>query len=204
MARNTQKQQEILDFINKATEENGFPPTVREIGAAVGLNSSATVHGYLNRMMENGLLQKSPLKNRAIRVSEAEKKEETVSEDFMSVPVIGTVAAGTPILAEENIQRTFPLPLDFARNNDVFMLKVKGDSMINVGILSGDYVIVSKQPTASNGEIVVALIDDESTVKTFYKEKDHIRLQPENDYLEPIITTQAVILGKVIGVYRML
>ena len=122
----------------------------------------------------------------------------------MEVPVIGTVAAGTPILAEENIQRTFPLPLDFARNKDVFMLKVRGDSMINAGILSGDYVIVSKQPTAVNGDIVVALLDDEATVKTFYNEKTHIRLQPENDALEPIITTTAVILGKVIGVYRML
>ncbi len=204
MRKNEQKQQEILDFINNFTNENGFPPTVREICNAVGLSSTSTVHGYISRLTKSGMLEKSPLKNRAIRVSETEEAKTTESEEFMSVPVIGNVAAGSPILAEENIQRTFPLPMDFARNKDVFMLKVRGESMINAGILDGDYVIVAKQPTASNGEIVVALIEDSATVKTFFKENGYIRLQPENDYMEPIIVENPAILGKVIGVYRML
>jgi len=203
MRENHGKQQEILDFINNATKINGYPPTVREICTAVGLSSPSTVHGYLQRLSKKGLLDKSPLKNRAIKIPESETLEHE-TDDLLHVPVIGSVAAGTPILAQENIERTFPLPLDFARNNDVFMLRVKGESMINKGILNGDYIIVSRQPTANNGEMVVALIDDEATVKTFYKEKDHIRLQPENDFMEPIITTNVAILWKVIGVYRIL
>ena len=203
MSKNSQKQQEILDFINKAINENGYPPTVREICAAVGLNSPSTVHGYLRRMEESGLLEKSPNKKRSLRLSR-EIREENNDEELMHVPVLGMVTAGSPILAVENIERTFPLPMDFARNRDVFMLRVRGESMINKGILDGDYVIVSKQPTAHNGEMVVALIDDEATVKTFYRENNHIRLQPENDFMEPIIVESAVILGKVIGVYRII
>jgi len=199
----TPKQQEILDYITKKTEEQGYNPSVREICEAVGLSSPSTVHGYITRMKAMGILKSAPHKNRSVTVASPKKKAEA-SDNFMEVPVIGNVAAGTPILAEENVQRTFPLPMDFAHNKDVFMLKVRGESMINAGILNGDYVIVSKQPSVSNGEIAVAMIDGEATVKTFYNEKTHIRLQPENDYMEPIITTEAVILGKVIGVYRML
>ncbi len=197
------KQQEILDFISKSTFENGFPPTVREICKAVNLNSPSTVHGYLNKMEKNGLLERTPQKNRSLRVA-AEQRPEPEGEELMHVPVLGTVTAGAPILAVENVERTFPLPMDFARNKDVFMLSVRGESMINKGILDGDYVIVAKQPTAVNGDMVVALIEDEATVKTFYGEKDHVRLQPENDFMEPIIVKDVIILGKVIGVYRVI
>ena len=199
----TPKQQQILDYITTSIEEKGYNPSIREICEAVGLSSPSTVHGYITRLKEMGLVKSASNRNHSVTVATPKKKVE-VQDNFMEVPVIGNVAAGTPILAEENIQRTFPLPMDFAHNRDVFMLKVRGESMINAGILDGDFVIVSKQPAVSDGEIAVAMIDGEATVKTFYNETTHIRLQPENDFMQPIITTEAVILGKVIGVYRVL
>ncbi|MDP4132534.1 MAG: transcriptional repressor LexA [Bacillota bacterium] len=196
------RQQLILDFIQKYTNENGYPPTIREICDGVGLKSPSTVHGHLERMKRDGLLKKDDSKTRAIKVSET--KNSFPETEYLEVPVIGTVAAGVPITAQEDIERVFPLPMDFAKKGEVFMLKVKGDSMINVGIFSGDYVIVEQTPAAVNGQIVVALIEDEATVKTFYKESGYFRLQPENDFMEPIIVSDVAILGKVVGVYRKL
>ena len=203
----TKKQKLILDFINDFQEKNGFPPTVRDICIGVGLRSTATVFTHLKNLEEKGVLNKSSAKNRAISVV----KEATVTEfvpkesqnsDILEVPLIGKVAAGSPILAVENIERTFPLPMDMATNQEMFMLRVQGESMINAGILNGDLIIVTRQPTAENGEKVVAMINDEVTVKTFYKENGYFRLQPENDTMEPIITTQLTILGKVVGLFR--
>lgn len=191
------KEKEIFEYIKKQIEEAGYPPSVREICNAVGLSSPSTVHRYINSLEEKGYIIKADSKKRAIKLA---KQEEGI--DVLSVPVLGRVAAGQPILAEENIEEYFPLPVDFAKNADMFMLKVRGESMINAGILDGDYVIVEQREMAKNGEIVVALLDDSATVKTFYKEKDYIRLQPENDALEPIITTDAKIIGKVSGVFR--
>ena len=191
------KEKQIYEYIKNQIDAAGYPPSVREICIAVGLSSPSTVHRYLTSLEEKGYIVKADSKKRAIRLS---KQENGV--DVLSVPVIGAVAAGQPILAEENIEEYFPLPINYAKNTDMFMLKVKGESMINAGILDGDYVIVEQQETAKNGEIVVALLDDSATVKTFYKEKDYIRLQPENDALEPIITTDAKIIGKVSGVFR--
>ncbi len=203
----TKKQKLILDFINDFQEKNGFPPTVRDICIGVGLRSTATVFTHLKNLEEKGVLNKSSAKNRAISVV----KEATVTEfapkeshnsDILEVPLVGKVAAGSPILAVENIERTFPLPMDLATNQEMFMLRVQGESMINAGILNGDLIIVARQPTAENGEKVVAMINDEVTVKTFYKENGYFRLQPENDTMEPIITTQLTILGKVVGLFR--
>lgn len=203
----TKKQKLILDFINDFQEKNGFPPTVRDICIGVGLRSTATVFTHLKNLEEKGVLNKSSAKNRAISVV----KEATVTEfvpkassnsEILEVPLIGKVAAGSPILAVENIERTFPLPMDMATNQEMFMLRVQGESMINAGILNGDLIIVARQPTAENGEKVVAMINDEVTVKTFYKENGYFRLQPENDTMEPIITTQLTILGKVVGLFR--
>ncbi len=203
----TKKQKLILDFINDFQEKNGFPPTVRDICIGVGLRSTATVFTHLKNLEEKGVLNKSSAKNRAISVV----KEATVTEfvpkasqssEILEVPLVGKVAAGSPILAVENIERTFPLPMDMATNQEMFMLRVQGESMINAGILNGDLIIVTRQPTAENGEKVVAMINDEVTVKTFYKENGYFRLQPENDTMEPIITTQLTILGKVVGLFR--
>ncbi len=191
------KEKEIYEYIKQQIDEAGYPPSVREICNAVGLSSPSTVHRYINNLEEKGYIIKADSKKRAIKLA---KQENGV--DVLSVPVVGFVAAGQPILAEENIEEYFPLPINYAKNTQMFMLKVKGESMINAGILDGDYVIVEQSQTAKNGEIVVALLDDSATVKTFYKEKDHIRLQPENDALEPIITTDAKIIGKVSGVFR--
>lgn len=204
MAKRVNREQEILDFINEQVHEKGYPPSIREICAAVGLNSPSTVHTYLKKLEEKGQLVKDGSKTRAIRLTEteAERMAEPISE-YLSVPVVGNVAAGTPILAAENVMETFPLPMVFAKNKNVFMLKVKGDSMINAGIFNGDYVIVTQQETARNGDIVVALLDDSATVKTFYQEKDYIRLQPENDALSPILVREVRILGKVSGVFRI-
>lgn len=191
------KEKEIYVYIKQQIEQAGYPPSVREICNAVGLSSPSTVHRYINNLEEKGYIIKADSKKRAIKLT---KQENGV--DVLSVPVVGTVAAGQPILAEENIEEYFPLPINYAKNTQMFMLKVKGESMINAGILDGDYVIVEQKENAKNGEIVVALIDDSATVKTFYKENDHIRLQPENDALEPIITKDAKIIGKVSGVFR--
>ncbi|MBQ7876610.1 MAG: transcriptional repressor LexA [Clostridia bacterium] len=206
MAANLTKQQQILNFIDQYTREKGYPPTVREICAGVGLNSPSTVHGYISRLQKAGMLEKDASSSRGLRLAQRSNVAQVTESDdnILSVPVIGQISAGAPILAEENIERMFPLPSDFARGSDVFMLKIRGESMINAGILDGDYVIVKSQSVANNGDIVAALIEDSATVKTFYKENGHFRLQPENDYLEPIITDTVAIIGKVIGVYRVL
>ena len=208
------REKSILKFIAKQIEKEGYPPSVREIGKAVGLSSTATVHGYLKRLEEKGYIRKENKKGRTLKLIKDEngenvaKKKRKEAKDFyasremVEVPVIGKITAGEPILAVENVTDTFPIPIDFVGNSESFMLTVRGESMIEAGILSGDYILVRKQNTAENGEIVVALIEDEATVKTFYKEKDHIRLQPENSTMDPIIVPNCEILGKVIGVFR--
>ncbi len=203
----TEKQQKILDFVNNQVDEKGYPPSVREICSAVGFKSTSTVHGYLEKLEKEGLIQKDPTKPRALKVvgkQTARRDDNYYSrKELIEVPIVGKVTAGQPILAVENVEDTFPLPVDFVQNSEAFMLKVQGDSMIEAGILDRDYILVKQQKTALNGEIVVALIGEEATVKTFYKEKDYIRLQPENKYLDPIIVKDdCSILGKVIGVFR--
>lgn len=204
MAKRQNREQMILDFINEYLTSNGYPPSVREICAGVGLSSPSSVHDYIKRLEEKGLLIKGESKTRALKVVETQTEQmcEPVAE-YLSVPVIGQVAAGSPILAEENVIDTYPLPMVFAKNKNVFMLKVRGESMINVGILDGDYVVVTQQDTANNGDIVVALLDDSATVKTFYRENGYVRLQPENDTMEPIIVKNLKIIGKVSGVFRI-
>ena len=190
-----QKEKAILKFIEQQINENGYPPSVREIGRAVGLKSTATVHAYLAKLEEKKYIRKEFQKGRTLRLlkgcGKQEKKEEGknlyTGKEMVEVPIVGKITAGEPILAVENITDTFPIPLDFVGNSESFMLVVRGESMIEAGILDGDYILVKKQNTASNGQIVVALIGDESTVKAFYKEKDHIRLQPENSTMDPII-----------------
>lgn len=190
----------ILDFIKKQTRTKGYPPSVREIGKAVGLSSSSTVHGHLAQLEEKGYIRRDPAKPRCIEVTDG--TSELIKKEMVNVPIVGKVTAGKPILAVENIEDSFPLPLDFVRSDNVFILLVRGDSMIEAGILDGDYVLVRQQSTAKNGDIVVALLEDEATVKTFYKESDHFRLQPENPNLQPILVKDVSILGKVIGVFR--
>jgi repressor LexA len=197
----SKRQQDILDFIKQEVQEKGYPPSVREIGEAVGLASSSTVHGHLARLESKGLIRRDPTKPRAIEI----KEDELVPKiSAVNVPIIGKVTAGQPITAIENVEDYFPLPDRYVSPDEqVFMLEVMGDSMIEAGILDGDYVIVRQQQSANNGDIVVAMTeDDEATVKRFFKEKDYIRLQPENSTLEPIIVRNVSILGKVIGVYR--
>ena len=204
------REKAILKFIEKQIGINGYPPSVREIGKAVDLKSTATVHGYIASLEKKGYIKKESQKGRTLKLLKGSSGKAPVdtSKDFYSnremvdVPVIGKITAGAPILAVENITDTFPIPIDFVGNCESFMLTVRGESMIEAGILDGDYILVKKQNTANNGEIVVALIDDEATVKTFYKEKDHIRLQPENSTMDPIIVPDCKILGKVGGVFR--
>lgn len=206
------REKAIIKFIEKQIKENGYPPSVREIGKAVGLKSTATVHGYLEALEKKGYIKKESQKGRTLKLlkggADENENQETFEKDFYSnremvnVPIVGKITAGEPILAVENITDTFPIPLDFVGNSESFMLVVRGESMIEAGILSGDYILVRKQNSAINGEIVVALIEDEATVKTFYKEEDHIRLQPENSTMEPIIVPNCEILGKVTGVFR--
>lgn len=191
------KEQMVYEYIKSQIEKVGYPPSIREICSAVGLSSPSTVHAYIKRLTEKGLILQDGSKKRAIRLPERE-----VIADVLSVPVVGTVAAGTPILATENITDVFPLSQSFPHSGELFMLKVKGDSMINAGILDGDFVIVEQSQTARNGQMVVALVDDSATVKTFYKENGHFRLQPENDALSPIIVDEVSILGVVTGVFR--
>jgi len=202
MEQLSEKQKKILEFIKKELHQKGYPPSVREICDAVGFKSTSTVHGYLERLEKKGVIRRDPTKPRAIEILEdttfISKKE------LVNVPIVGKVTAGQPILAVENIEDTFPLPVEYVHNSKVFMLNVVGESMINAGILDGDRVIVRQQNYASNGDIVVALLDDEATVKRFYKEKDHIRLQPENPYMDPIIVHEVKILGKVIGLFRIM
>lgn len=201
MADLSPRQKAILDYIKQEIRLKGYPPAVREIGEAVGLSSSSTVHGHLAQLEEKGYIRRDPTKPRAIEVLD---EPFAIKKEMVNVPIVGKVTAGEPILAVENIEDTFPLPLDFVRNDNVFMLSVRGESMIEAGILDGDFVLVRQQSTAKNGDIVVALIEEEATVKTFYKEADHIRLQPENPHLEPILVRDVNIMGKVIGVFRRL
>jgi repressor LexA len=202
----TERQRQVLEFIKGQVREKGYPPSVREIGEAVGLRSSSTVHGHLRRLESKGYIRRDPTKPRAIEIIEDgdQPAESLVTKKLVSVPLVGSVTAGQPILAVENIEDYVPLPRDFASDQGTFMLRIKGDSMINAGILDGDYVVVRQQPDATNGDIVVALLEDEATVKRFYREVDHVRLQPENPIYDPIITTDVQILGKVIGVLRRL
>lgn len=197
------RQVQILEFIRTEIKQKGYPPAVREIGEAVGLSSSSTVHSHLNILEERGYIRRDPTKPRAIEVLIG--NEEPISKkEMINVPVVGRVTAGQPILAVENVEDTFPLPMDFVRNENVFMLRVRGESMIEAGILDDDFVLVRQQSTARNGDIVVALLEDEATVKRFFKEREHIRLQPENQYMDPILVNDVSILGKVIGVFRRL
>ena len=197
------REKAILSFIEKQINLYQYPPSVREIGKAVGLSSTATVHGYLAKLESKGYIRKESQKGRTLRVVQDDEvirkpKDVYTGKEMVDVPVVGKITAGAPILAVENITDTFPIPLDFVGNSESFMLTVRGESMIEAGILDGDFILVKQQNTAENGEIVVALIEDEATVKTFYKEKDHIRLQPENSTMDPIIVPDCQILGKVI------
>ena len=204
------RERAILDYIEKQSQVNGYPPSVREIGKAVGLKSTATVHGYLAKLEEKGYIKKESQKGRTLKLLKGSsgkattesRKDFYTGREMVDVPAIGKITAGAPILAVENITDTFPIPIDFVGNSESFMLTVRGESMIEAGILDGDYILVKKQNVANNGEIVVALIEDEATVKTFYKEKDYIRLQPENSTMDPIIVPDCKILGKVAGVFR--
>lgn len=215
MARtNPEMKEKIVDFIANHTKHRGYPPSVREIGEAVGLRSPSTVHGYLARLEKEGRIERDATKTRGIRVAQKEMEEsmpvfpnvssDLLGEEVMEIPVLGQVAAGVPILAEENVEQIMYMPMAFSKAGEVFMLRVKGESMINVGIMDGDYVIVAKKNVANNGEIVVALLEDEATVKRFYKEDGHFRLQPENDMMEPIYADEVAVLGKVVGVFRMM
>lgn len=199
----TKKQSEILEFIKNEILNKGFPPAVREICEAVHLKSTSSVHSHLETLEKNGYIRRDPTKPRAIEI--IDDNFNLVRREVVNVPIVGHVAAGEPILAVENIENYFPIPAEFMPNVQTFMLTVKGESMINAGIFDGDQILVQQQSTAKNGDMVVALVDDSATVKTFYKEKGHYRLQPENDSMEPIIVEgELKILGKVIGVFRFL
>ncbi|WP_334072034.1 MULTISPECIES: transcriptional repressor LexA [Paenibacillus] len=205
MSKVSSRQQAILEFIRNEVRMKGYPPSVREIGEAVGLASSSTVHGHLDRLEKKGFIRRDPTKPRAIELLGQEESESLgmFAHSVTRVPVVGKVTAGMPITATENIEDYFPLPQHYSSDGEIFMLSVVGESMIEAGIHNGDYVIVRQQQTANNGDIVVAMTeDDEATVKTFYKEKDHIRLQPENSTMEPIRLKNVVILGKVVGLFR--
>jgi len=195
------KQAEILEYIKNEIINRGFPPTVRDICDAVNLKSTSSVHSHLETLERNGYIRRDPTKPRAIEI--VDDNFNLARRELVNVPVVGRVAAGEPILAVENVENYFPIPAEFMPNSQTFMLNVKGESMVNAGILDGDQILVQQQSTAENGEIVVALIDDSATVKTFYKEDGYYRLQPENDAMEPIIVKgELQILGKVIGVFR--
>ena len=193
------KQLEIYEFLKIYTENKGYPPSVREICEALNLRSTSTVHGHLKRLEKKGLIKRDPTKPRALEIIEMSNNK----KEMLNIPIIGKVTAGAPILATENIEDTFPIPIDYVKHNDeLFILRVTGNSLIKAGINDGDYAIIEKAQTAQNGEIIVALIENEATIKTFYKEKDHIRLQPENDSLSPIIVEDCSILGKLVGLFR--
>lgn len=216
MARKiTKRQQQIYDFIRSYQTEKGYPPSVREMAAAVGLSSPSTVHAHLSALEAHGLIKRDKTKPRALEVFEQEgnpdnnldiSRESPVAEmrGVVSLPLVGRVAAGMPILAEQNIEDTFTVPTEIASDSSSFILEVHGNSMINVGIYNGDYIIVREQPSAMNGDIVVAMIDGSATVKTFYKERGRVRLQPENDAMEPIFADNPTILGKVVALMRRL
>ena len=197
----SKKQSEILEYIKEQILEKGYPPAVREICEAVHLKSTSSVHAHLETLKKNGYIRRDPTKPRAIEI--CDDSFQLVRNEMTSIPIIGTVAAGQPILAAENIEGYFPVPVDMVPNAETFILKVKGDSMINAGIFSGDQIFVERTNVARNGDMVVALVDDSATVKTFYKEQGHVRLQPENDTMDPIIVDDCDILGKVFGVFRL-
>ena len=197
----SKKQSEILEYIKEQILEKGYPPAVREICEAVHLKSTSSVHAHLETLEKNGYIRRDPTKPRAIEI--CDDSFQLVRNEMTSIPIIGTVAAGQPILAAENIEGYFPVPVDMVPNAETFILKVKGDSMINAGIFSGDQIFVERTNVARNGDMVVALVDDSATVKTFYKEQGHVRLQPENDTMDPIIVDDCDILGKVFGVLRL-
>lgn len=196
------KQQEILEYIKETILEKGYPPAVREICEAVHLSSTSSVHSHLETLEKNGFIRRDPTKPRTIEI--CDDSFQMMRREMTSIPMIGRVAAGQPILATENIEGYFPLPVEYVPNAETFILKVKGESMINAGIFDGDIIFVEKANTARNGDTVVALIDDSATVKTFYKEDGHIRLQPENDTMDPIIVDTCEIIGKVFGVFRLM
>jgi repressor LexA len=198
----SQKQIEILLYIKNELQRRGYPPAVREICKGVGLKSTSTVHGHLEKLEAKGYIRRDPTKPRAIEILDKDEDFLFSTKKTIDIPIVGKVTAGTPILAVENIEDTYPVPLDLVEGHNVFMLKVQGESMIEAGILDGDLVLVKEQSQAHNGEIVVALIEDTATVKRFYKDKDVIRLQPENQFMEPIYTKDVAILGKVIGLFR--
>ncbi len=216
MADLTAKQQEILDYIVEQQSQKGYPPSVREICEAVGLRSTSTVHGYLSRLEKKGFIKRDPTKPRAIEILDRAIQEASIpvpaaaaapalsnsAIETVDVPILGKVTAGEPILAVENIEDYFPIPVEYTHNSDVFMLRVRGESMINAGILDGDLILVRAQHSAENNDIVVALLGDSVTVKRFFRENDYIRLQPENDFMDPILVRNCEILGKVIGLFR--
>ncbi len=198
----SKKQEEILEYIKAQILERGFPPAVREICEAVHLKSTSSVHSHLETLEKNGFIRRDPTKPRAIEI--LDDTFNLTRRELVNVPIIGRVAAGEPILAQEHIENYFPIPAEMMPNKQTFLLVIKGESMVNIGIFDGDYVLVQEEHTAENGDVVVAMVDDSATVKTFYKEEGVIRLQPENDYMDPIIVKDAAILGKVIGVFRFL
>ena len=198
--RITQKQSEILEYIKSQILNKGYPPSVRDICSAVNLKSTSSVHAHLESLEKNGYIRRDPTKPRTIEI--IDDNFNLTRREMVNVPVLGQIAAGEPVLAVDNITGYFPIPSEFMPNEETFILTVKGDSMINIGIYNGDQIVVEKCNTAENGEIIVALIDDSATVKRFYKENGHIRLQPENDFMDPIIVDDCMILGKVIGLMR--
>lgn len=199
MLESRDKQSQIYEFLKSYTENKGYPPSVREICEAVSLKSTSTVHGHLKRLEKKGLIKRDPTKPRALEIVEFSQPK----REMINIPIVGNITAGTPILATENIEDTFTIPIDFIKhNNELFMLKVNGNSMINAGINNNDLAIIEKTQSAINGDIVVALIGDNATIKRFFKEKDHIRLQPENTSMDPIIVDDCKILGKLVGIFR--
>jgi repressor LexA len=198
----TKRQREILAYVMDSMQERGYPPSVREIGTALGLTSSSTVHSHLAALEKKGFIHRDPSKPRAIEILKDGASQPP--KRMINVPVLGRIAAGQPILAEENIEDVFPLPRDFVREDAAFILRVRGDSMIDAGIHDGDYLVVRQQATANNGEIVAAMLGEEATVKRFYRERDHIRLQPENSAMSPIIARDVTILGKAVALIRRL
>ena len=194
------KQREILEYIKAEILNKGYPPAVREICEAVKLKSTSSVHAHLETLEKNGYIRRDPTKPRAIEI--VDENFNLTRREMVNVPIVGRVAAGEQILAVENIENYFPIPAEFMPNEQTFILQVQGESMVNAGILDGDYILVEQQTTANDGDMVVALVDDSATVKTFYKENGYYRLQPENDFMEPIIVSDVMIMGKVIGTFR--
>lgn len=198
--RISDKQREILEYMKQEILNKGYPPTVRELCDAVHLKSTSSIHSHLETLEKNGYIRRDPSKPRAIEI--VDDNFNLTRREMVNVPIVGSIAAGQPLLAIQNIDNYFPIPAEYMPNQDTFMLRVKGDSMIDAGIFDGDVILVKQQSTARNGDMVVALVEDSATVKTFYKEKDHIRLQPENDTMDPIIVPDCQILGVVFGVFR--